>query len=63
MNGKQLRYEDVMTEYFDEKSEQISPRNITAFGINIESRYGKSQELVELIEFAHLVAEAGVSKY
>lgn len=37
--------------WFDEKSEQVSPGTLTAFGIRIESRYGNAEELVEMLEF------------
>lgn len=37
--------------WFDDKSEQVSPGTLKAFGIRIESRYGDAEELVEMLEF------------
>ena len=48
---------------FGEKSHQVKPGNLIAFGIEIDSRYCKAYELIEMINFARLVAEEGISHY
>lgn len=52
-----------MTEYFEEKSEQVSPNSLTAFGIEISSRYGKANEIIEMINFSRLAAQGDVAHY
>jgi len=52
-----------MKDYFGEKSEQITPSVVVAFGIEIHSRYGRAAELIELMRFAELAAEKKVSHY
>ena len=54
MSGKTITISGQ--DYFSEKSSHIEPRGITAFGIFIESRYGKCYEIDEMIQFAALVA-------
>ena len=51
-----------MNEYFGEKSQQISPCGLTAFGIQLSSRYGKTKEMVQMINFAELAAKMGIEK-
>jgi len=45
--------------YFDEKASQLSIDNLTAFGISLQTRYAQAWEMVEMLEFAELVAERG----
>jgi hypothetical protein len=52
-----------MSDYFSEKAHQVLPDTVTAFDIEISSRYGKAWELVELLNFAQLAAEKGVAQY
>src|SRR5437879_3439244 len=52
-----------MVNYFEEKTSQIEPGVLTAFGMVISSRYNNAAELIELIEFARLVAEKKVTPY
>jgi hypothetical protein len=52
-----------MTAYFGEKSRQVEPGDMTAFGIEISSRYGQVQELLEMLRFAELAALKKVSHY
>jgi hypothetical protein len=52
-----------MTDYFEEKSHQVQPGSLTAFGIEIVSRYSKADELVEMINFAKLAALSNVGHY
>lgn len=52
-----------MTEYFEEKSQQVSPNSFTAFGIEISSRYGKANEIIEMINFSRLAAQRDVAHY
>ena len=46
--------------YFDEKAAQISERALIAFGIPIETRYAKADELVEMLNFTKMVAQVGL---
>ncbi len=46
---------------FDEKARQVSPSSFVAFGIQVESRYGKCSELAELLAFAQAAALASVA--
>jgi len=48
---------------FGEKTRQISPSRMEAFGITISSRYGRFYELLELLLFAEAAAEAAVGHY
>jgi hypothetical protein len=52
-----------VTEYFGEKSHQVEPSVLTAFGIEISSRYGRAEEIRELLRFADLAAQSKVSHY
>lgn len=49
-------------DYFGEKSQQVSIYGMTAFGIDISSRYAKARELAELLAFAEHAARYGVHK-
>ena len=49
--------------WFREKGQQVTPATIVAFGIPIQSRYGKAREIVEMLEFAKLAAESGIAGY
>lgn len=55
--------EECLTDYFGEKSQQISPNSITAFGIDIISRYGNAEEIIQMINFAKKIAISGISNY
>lgn len=44
--------------YFEEKAADLNVERLVAFGITLESRYGKARELRELLHFAELVADA-----
>lgn len=55
--GFQLKGKTV--DYFGEKAHQVSAGSITAFGIDVITRYGKASELVEMINFAKLAALKG----
>lgn len=50
-----------MTSYFDEKAHQVEPGRLSAFGIDIISRYSKADELIEMLSFAQKAALAGVA--
>ena len=50
-----------MPDYFAEKAEQVKPDNLVAFGIPISSRYGKADELIEMLSFCQLVAEDNIA--
>lgn len=48
---------------FSEKGQEISISKFTVFGIEISSRYGKANEIVEMINFARLAAINCCSHY
>lgn len=50
-------------DYFEEKSVQVSPGTLMAFGIKVWSRYGKAWELIEMLGLAQDLAEAGLHIY
>jgi hypothetical protein len=50
-------------ETFAEKAKQVTPDSLVAFGMEIESRYGKCEELIELLRFAQAAALASVAHY
>src|SRR5262245_30071848 len=52
-----------MADYFGEKSQQVEPSVMTAFGIEISSRYGRANELTELLRFAEQVALENVAQF
>jgi hypothetical protein len=48
---------------FKEKARQVDPNTVTAFGISLASRYGKADEIVEMINFAKLATTRNVAPY
>ena len=50
-----------MDDYFGERSRQVEPGTLVAFGIEVTSRYGQAQELIELLDFAESAARKGVA--
>ena len=50
-------------DYFEEKTHQIEPAKMTAFGINIESRYGNAGEIIEMINFSRIAAQNNIAHY
>lgn len=52
-----------MNEWFGEKSMQLDINGLTAFGIEVSTRYGDASELVEMIEFAEALAKGRLEKY
>ncbi|WP_448097855.1 hypothetical protein [Luteibacter yeojuensis] len=46
-----------------EKVTEVEPSGLTAFGIDISSRYGKAGELVEMLEFCEGVAKLGLERF
>lgn len=52
-----------MIDYFAEKSTQIDPCKLIAFGIHVHSRYGNAEEIVEMIDFANRAARKCVAHY
>lgn len=52
-----------MTEYFEEKSTQVVPEKLEAFGIQVFSRYGKAWELIEMLKASEEMAERQVHGY
>lgn len=51
-----------MSNWYDSKN-QLSTGSITAFGIELCTRYNLAREMVEMINFATLVAEAGLEAH
>jgi hypothetical protein len=49
--------------FFDEKSIQVEPSSLTAFGVDINSRYGKASELCEMLQFMQDIALNGAGHY
>lgn len=52
-----------MIKYFEEKSQQVSPGSLKAFVIDICSRYGKADEVIEMINLSKLAAQSDVAHY
>ena len=52
-----------MNDWFGEKSSQIEPCVLKAFGIEIFSRYGQSSELIQMMQFAEECAKRKVEHY
>ena len=50
----------MATDWFAEKTSQIAPGAIEAFGIMLISRYDKADEMCEMLEFAELIVRWGV---
>lgn len=48
---------------FNEKSGQLSVGSLTAYGIELTTRYSKCAEMIEMLEFARLAAEAGAAAF
>ena len=51
----------AVNKYFGEKEAQVDCGEITAFGIKILSRYSKSNELIEMLNFCQEAAKRGIS--
>lgn len=49
-----------MTDFFGEKSHQVEPEQLNAFGIKVWSRYGQVRELVEMLPFAEELAKQNI---
>ncbi|MDH6185509.1 hypothetical protein [Polaromonas sp. CG_23.6] len=47
-------------DFFAEKAHQISDDGLTAFGIGLLTRYGKADEMAEMLTFARLAAAKGL---
>lgn len=58
-----MRYPHVPADWFGEKSRQAYPGVLVAFGIELNSRYDRAHELVEMLRFAECVARADCEKY
>jgi hypothetical protein len=52
-----------VTDYFAEKAQQVEPSGMGAFGVTISSRYGKADELIELMRFSEHLAGRKVAHY
>lgn len=49
-----------MTDFFDEKARQVDVDSLTAFNIQLTSRYAKARELAEMLMFANYAAAVGL---
>lgn len=48
---------------FSEKGAQVKPGSLVAFGIPIDSRYGKADEIVRMLMFSNVAARMGVAAF
>jgi len=48
---------------FDEKAPQLSCGALSAYGIELSTRYSKCSEMIEMLHFAQLAAEAGAAAF
>lgn len=46
-----------------EKVAEVEPATLTAFGIEIRSRYGKAGELVDMLQFCEGLARLGLDRF
>lgn len=58
-HGKGL-YEQELGPWFKDKKHQVTPSSLTAFGIHLDSRYGKASELAEMLNFSQKLAAARI---
>ena len=47
----------------DDRQRQVEPSTLVAFGIRLESRYGRARELVEMLGFATACNDMGLSSH
>jgi hypothetical protein len=52
-----------MPDWFSEKSSQVEPGTLMAFGIEINSRYNHASEIIQMIQFAEECAKKNVEKH
>ena len=52
--------EEETNTWFKDRKRQVVPSSITAFGIHLDSRYGKAFELIRMLGFAEKLAWAGL---
>lgn len=45
-----------MNKWFEDKSSQIDHPRIVSFGIEMETRYSRAMEMIEMLEFSYLAA-------
>ncbi len=48
--------------WFKDKKRQVVPSSITAFGIHLDSRYGKASELMQMLHFSQTLAGVGLAE-
>jgi len=46
-----------MKDWFAEKTQQLNPSEVIAFGVTLSSRHGKVYEMMEMLKFAELIAQ------
>lgn len=52
-----------ISDALQEKGEEVSPDAMTAFGIEVSTRYGKCYELEEMLAFCRRCADAGAATF
>lgn len=50
-------------ETYSEKGNQLTPSALSALGIQIESRYGKISEMIDMLRFVELAASRAIAHY
>lgn len=55
--------EKTRADYFGEKSFQVQPGDLVAFGVRISSRYHRADEIIDMLRFAGQLAERDVAHY
>ena len=48
---------------FNEKAPQLSCSSLTAYGIELSTRYSKVGEMIEMLQFVELAADAGAASF
>lgn len=54
--------EEETNPWFKDKKRQVVPSSITAFGIHLDSRYGKASELMQMLHFSQTLAGVGLAE-
>lgn len=49
--------------YFEEKAEQIIPSTFQSYGIEVESRYGKAYEIIEMLKFVQFIKQLNLCSH
>lgn len=52
-----------LKDWYGEKTQQVSPDKLMAFGIKIDSRYGKVNEMIEMLKFVSAASVSNICHY